>query len=274
MKDLKVVFLGTPDFVKPIKDTLAKHFTLVDEVRELGSVDSLNEADLGVIAAYGHILTTSELNAPKYGCINIHPSLLPKYRGASPIQETILHGDKTTGISIIKMDEEVDHGPIIYTSEISLSGQDTFDNLSKKMFGQAATILPQIIEDFINGKIKPKEQDHTKATFCERLTRESGYFDIDNPPDPKTLDKMIRAYYPWPGVWTKWVGKIVKFLPSPRHPELVSGSKQIDSDFRQNDEKFLIQMEGKKAVSYKDFLNGYPNFPLMLNTHRLTSLSS
>ncbi len=239
----KICFLGTPDFVQPIKKELAKHFTLVD---------SLNEADLGVVAAYGHILTTSELNAPKYGCINIHPSLLPKYRGASPIPETILHGDKTTGITIIKMDEAVDHGPIIYTSEISLSDQDTFDSLSKKMFAQAANILPQIIKDFVSGKIIPIPQDHTKASFCERLTKEGGYFPINNPPDPQTLDKMIRAYYSWPGVWTLWevqsakgkVKKVVKFLP-----------------------EGLIQMEGKKAVSYKDFLNGYPNFPLMLNTN-------
>ncbi len=239
---MNIIFLGTPDFVLPIKDGLTKHFTLVD---------TLEKADLAVVAAYGRILTKSELEMPKFGAINVHPSLLPKYRGPSPIQAAILNGDKITGITIIKMDEEVDHGPIIYQEELELSNIDNFDTLSKKCFQRSAEILPQIIEDFVSGKIKLVPQDHTKATYCERLTRESGYFPIDNPPTPENLDKMIRAYHPWPGVWTKWNGKIVKFLPSPRHPE-------ERSDEGSN---YLLQMEGKKPISLKDFINGYPNFP-------------
>lgn len=227
---MKIVFLGIPDFVQPIKEELAKHFT---------QVDSLDKADLAVVAAYGQILTKEQLNAPKYGAINVHPSLLPKYRGPSPIQQAILNGDKTTGVTIIKMDEEVDHGPIIYQDTLELSEEYNFDILSKKMFLHASEILPQIIKDFTAGKITPHEQDHTKATYCERLTRESGYFDINNPPSSEVLDKMTRAYFPWPGVWTRWNGKIVKFLPGD-----------------------LIQMEGKKAISLKDFLNGYPDFPI------------
>ncbi|MBI4035800.1 hypothetical protein HY383_02540 [Candidatus Daviesbacteria bacterium] len=207
-------------------------------------VDSLPEADLAVVAAYGKILTTEELNTPKYGCINIHPSLLPKYRGPSPIQSTILNGDKFSGISIIKMDKEVDHGPIIYQEQLELSSSDTFDTLSKKMFLKSAEVLPKIITEFIEGKIKPEPQNHQLATYCNQLTRESGYFDINKPPSTEILDRMIRAYFPWPGVWCKWKMdngqlKIVKFLP---------GKK--------------IQMEGKKVMPLKDFANGYPNFPL------------
>ena len=237
---IKITFLGTPDFVKPIRDVLAKHYTLVD---------SLDKADLGVIAAYGRILTKNELNAPKYGCINIHPSLLPKYRGPSPIQSAILAGDKTSGITVIKMDEEVDHGPIIYQEQIELSDNDNFDILSKKMFLRAAEVLPQVIEDFVDGKIKPVEQNQAEVSYCDRLTRKSGYFDLNNPPSPEKLDRMIRAYYPWPGVWTRWSpfakatgdknNKIVKFYPEGK-----------------------IQMEGKKVIPLQDFLNGYPDFPL------------
>lgn len=230
---MKVVFLGTPDFVKPIKDILAKRFTLVN---------SLNEADLGVVAAYGHIFTKEELNTPKYGFINVHPSLLPKYRGPSPIQQTILNGDKVSGITIIKMDEGVDHGPIIYQESLDLSNKDSFQTLSKKMFQRAADILPKIIRDFIAEKIKPHGQNHTMVLFCPKLTRESGYFDINSPPSPEKLDRMIRAYFSWPGVWTKWKGKIVKFLPDN-----------------------MLQMEGKRPISLKDFLNGYPDFPLFQN---------
>lgn len=234
---MKIIFLGTPDFVQPIKAELEKHFTLVD---------SLDEADLAVVASFGEILTKDQLNTPKYGCINIHPSLLPKYRGPSPIQTAILNGDKVSGITIIKMDEEVDHGPIIYQDTLDLSDSDNFQTLSKKMFLHAAEILPQIIKDFASGKINPKEQNHAEATYCERLSRKSGFIDINNPPSPEKLDRMIRAYYPWPGIWTYWevqsakgkVKRVVKFLPGG-----------------------LIQMEGKKAISLPDFLNGYPNFP-------------
>lgn len=227
---MKIAFLGTPNFVQPIKNALAKHFTLVD---------SLSEADLAVVAAFGKILTKEELNTPKYGAINIHPSLLPKYRGPSPIQAAILSGDKSSGITIIKIDEDVDHGPILYQEEMELSSRDNFDILSKKMFLRAAEVLPKIINKFVAGAIEDFAQDNKKATFCKMLTRESGYFDINNPPSPEILDRMIRAYYPWPGTWSRWNGKIVKL-----HPEGV------------------IQMEGKKAMPIRDFLNGYPDFPL------------
>lgn len=234
---MKIVFLGISSFVQSIKEKLAKHFILVD---------SLKEADLAVIASFGHILTEEELSLPKFGCINVHPSLLPKYRGSSPIQSAILNEDKTTGITIIKIDEEVDHGPIIYQETLELSDKDNFDILSKKMFLRSAEILPKIIKDFTSDKITPIPQDHSDATFSEKLTRESGYFDINTPPNPEKLNRMIRAYYPWPGVWTRFrpsgsngQAKIVKFLP-----------------------EGLLQIEGKKAISVKDFLNGYPDFPL------------
>lgn len=233
---MKVLFLGTPDFVQPIKDTLAKHFTLVN---------SLTEADLGVVAAFGQILTKDELEVPKYGYLNVHPSLLPKYRGPSPIQSALLNGDKISGITIIKMDEEVDHGPIIYQDGMELSNNDNFHTLSKKMFLKSAKVLPKIIKDFTSGKIKPIPQNHSQATFTPNLTKKDGCFDINNPPSWEQLDRMIRAYFPWPGVWTLFrqgsskQAKIVKFLPGR-----------------------LLQMEGKKAIAFKDFLNGYPEFPL------------
>lgn len=230
MSKLKIIFLGTPPFVQPIKERLAKYFTMVDD---------LKKADLAVVAAYGHILSKQELDAPKYGCINVHPSLLPKYRGPSPIQSTILNGDRVSGVTIMKMDEKIDHGPVIYTEQILLSKQDTFDSLSKKMFLRSSKILPKIIKDFIAGKIKSAPQYHSQSTYTSYQTRKNGYFDINNPPSPEILDRMVRAYYPWPGVWTRWNDKIVKFLPERK-----------------------IQMEGKKVMDLKDFLNGYPDFPI------------
>jgi methionyl-tRNA formyltransferase len=169
--------------------------------------------------------------------------LLPKFRGPSPVPATILSGDKTTGVTIIKMDEQMDHGPIVFTKEISLSGQEDFIELINKLFQLGGELIVEIIPDFIVGKISLKEQDHEKATYCKMMKKEDGYFDINNPPSPEILDRMIRAYTPWPGVWTKWnlngKEKMVKFLP-----------------------RNLMQMEGKKILPRKDFLNGYPNFPL------------
>ena len=203
-------------------------------------------SDLFIVASYGKIIPKELLNIPKYGALNIHPSLLPKYRGAAPVPATILNGDKVTGVTIIKMDENLDHGPIIATNKISLTGQEIFPQLITKLFQIGAEFLVQVIPDYVTGRIKPIGQNHAKASFCQRLRRDSGYFPIDKPPSAEKLDRMIRAYYPWPGVWTRFrpsgssgQAKIVKFLPGN-----------------------MLQMEGKKAISYKDFLNGYPDFPL------------
>lgn len=284
---MKIVFLGNPYFVIPVLEVLEDNFNVVAVVSTPNSpiqiayesyvwnsekylwdsegefvggehplrifaVNKINnelkrklnklKPDLFVVAAYGEIISKEVLEIPKYGCINVHPSLLPKYRGPSPIQQAILNGDKVSGITIIKMDEEVDHGPIIYQESLELSDSDNFETLSKKMFQRAADILPQIIKDFVSEKITPHRQNSTMVSFCPKLTRESGYFPINDPPSKEKLDRMIRAYYPWPGVWTKWKGKIVKLHPAG-----------------------VIQMEGKKPVSLKDFLNGYPDFPFFIS---------
>lgn len=272
-KELRIIFFGTPDFIIPVIKSLDDQFDLIAIVtapdkavgrqkiltpapvklafpdkkvltpKELDQklVENLQKLkpDLFVVGAYGKIIPQSVLEIPKYGSINIHPSALPKYRGATPLQNTILNGDKSSAISIILMDEEIDHGPIISTMEFSLSEQDTLESLSNKVWLLVAEKLPAIIEDFVSGKIFVTPQNHGQATYTKILIREDGYFDIDNQPPAEILDRMIRAYYPWPTVWTKWGGKVVKFLP-----------------------KEKVQMEGKKPVNLKDFLNGYPNFPI------------
>lgn len=227
---IKILFLGTPDFVKPIKDALAEHFDLTDKIEE---------AQLLVVAAYGKILTKEELSTPKYGGLNIHPSLLPKYRGPSPIQQTILNGDTEGGVTIMKMDEEVDHGPILTQEKINISKEDTFQNLAEKMFKLGGELLVKLIPDYISGGTKALTQNDNQATFCDRITKKDGYFEMDNLPPLDKLDRMIRAYYPWPTAWTRWRGKIVKFLPLG-----------------------LVQMEGKKPTKLENFLNGYPDFPI------------
>lgn len=197
------------------------------------------QPDFLVVEDYGLFLPNKLLNLTRYAPLNIHHSLLPKYRGPSPAPSAILNGDSVTGVTIIKMAQEIDGGDILAQQEYALDPQETTDSLLKTLNKMGANLLIQLLPKIINDKIKPLKQSAKQAINCLRIQKEDGYFDIDNPPPLEKLDRMIRAYYPWPTAWTKWKGKIVKLLP-----------------------KETIQMEGKKPVSLKDFLHGYPNFPI------------
>lgn len=281
---MKIVFFGTPDFVLPVVERLDEKFELVAIVTtpnspliasfntklKVFSVETLDEdlerelsylePDLFVVASFGKILPQSLIDIPTHGTINIHFSLLPKYRGASPMQQAILNGDKVTGISILKMDEKLDHGPIIYQEDYNLSEQDNFQTLRINMFQRTSEIICSVIQDYIDGKIKPKEQNHDQATYCKIIKKEDGFFDIKTPPAPDVLDRMIRAYFPWPTAWTIWRLKNKRSLRSDDLKEL--RIKLLPGN--------MVQMEGKKAVSLKEFLNGHPNFPLvgLINNHK------
>lgn len=279
MKNIKIIFFGTPEYIIPISEQLNRHFNLVavvtnpdkpsgrDQVLTPSPVklaaqkldlailtpDKLDQefinqlrlfhSDLGVVASYGKIIPEEVLEIPKFGLINIHPSLLPKYRGASPIQNAILAGDNQIGVSIIQMDQEMDHGPILAQITTPISLEDTFESMSKKLFQQGTELLIKIIPDFISGKIKLQTQDHSLATYTWKTseTKHAAFFDLSNPPDPKMIDQMTRAFYPWPNAWTLWNDKIIKFYPERK-----------------------IQMEGKKIINWEEFLRGYPDFPLPL----------
>lgn len=291
MNKLKIIFFGTPDYVIPVLETLHRDFNLVGVVTSpdapvgrkglltasavkkisnfkfqisnlftpnqftdalINQLSALNP-DLFVVASYGKIIPKAVLDIPKYGSINIHPSTLPKYKGPSPIQSAILNGEGSSGITFILMDEKMDHGPILFHEPFRFSQQDNFDTLSKGMFQRASELISEVIIGYINGSIKPSPQDDSKTTFCKMIKKEGGYFEINSPPSPEVLDRMIRAYYPWPTAWTKWDGKIVKLLPARN----ASSTRSAAGGPNQ-----MIQMEGKKPTSLKDFLNGYPNFPI------------
>ncbi|MEK7616465.1 MAG: methionyl-tRNA formyltransferase [Patescibacteria group bacterium] len=268
-QNIEIVFFGSDSWSIHVLKTLEDNFDVKAVVTAPDSAvanhfkgpvltpDTLDEAflttnyqllttNLFIVASYGKIIPKAILNIPKYGALNVHPSLLPKYRGPSPVPATILNGDKVTGVTIIKMDEKMDHGPIVAVKKIRLTGREIFPDLINKLFQLGGELLVKIIPDYITGKIKPLGQNQAMAVFCPRLSRKSGYFDIEKPPSPEMLDRMIRAYYPWPGVWTRFrpsgssgQARIVKFLPGG-----------------------MLQMEGKKPISFKDFLNGYPDFLL------------
>lgn len=270
---MKITFFGTPKEVVPVLENLTKHFEVVAVVtapdKTVGrkqiltpppvklfaeehnipvlqpetlkdtSHFSLPTSHLYVVAAYGKIIPNEILKLPKHGTINIHPSLLPKYRGATPIQSALLNGDKQSGISFMLMDEKMDHGPILQQIPFTISSTDTFGLLMQSKFTQAAVLLPHIIEEYIAGKRKPQPQDDTQATYTKIITKDDGYIDIDSPPPPEVFDNMVRAFYPWPNVWSKGMVKNkearIKFLPNK-----------------------MVQMEGKQPTPLKDFINGYP----------------
>lgn len=239
---MKIIFLGTPNYLDPIIESLDQNFDLIRTIRSpkdpLDEIKSL-QPDLLVVASFGKIIPKQILESAKLGAINIHPSHLPKYRGPSPIQSQILGGVTDSAISFILMDAEMDHGPIIYQEPYQIKPDDTFESLLKSMFGASAALLPTVIKSFADNKLKPISQNDEEATFCLEIKKEDGYFDIENPPEKEKLDRLIRAYYPWPTAWTKWNGKIVKFLPEGK-----------------------VQMEGKRVLPLKDFLNGYRDFPI------------
>jgi methionyl-tRNA formyltransferase len=198
---------------------------------------------LGVLASFGAIIPQDIIDIFPQGIWNIHPSLLPKFKGPSPIQYTLLSGDTETGVTIISLDEQVDHGPILAQEKLSITGTETTKELLNTLFTKGADLIKKLLQQ---DYVEATPQNHTKETWSEKITKESGYVDIENPPSREHLDRMVRAYHPWPGVWTKWKKenppadrqggetKIVKLLPNEQ-----------------------IQVEGKKPMFMKDFVNGY-----------------
>ncbi len=194
---------------------------------------------LGILASYGAIIPKKVIELFPLGIFNIHPSLLPKYKGPSPVQYAILNGDKITGTTIIKLDEQIDHGPILLQQKIDLNGSETPENLTEKLFSLGADMIIKIVRKIENGlEIEEKIQDHSREIFTGKISRQSGFIKLTEPPQQPQLDRMIRAFYPWPGVWFRTDlngrAKIIKLFPEEK-----------------------IQVEGKSVMKYQDFINGY-----------------
>jgi len=214
--------------------------------------------DLIIIAAYGEIIPKEILEIPKHGCLNVHPSLLPKYRGPSPIQAVILNGDKETGTTIILIDEKMDHGPIIANRQLPISDPKiTTDELSKELAALSIDLLVEIIPKWINGEIKARPQDKSKATYTKIIKKEDGK--INWKKSAIEIERQIRAFYPWPGTFTFWKGKRIKILKAEASKTAPENNLAIKCG-----KDYLIikklQPEGKKPIEINDFLRGHPDF--------------
>lgn len=309
---MKIVFFGTPDYVLPVLSKLHKAFRIDKLVSPIIAVvtqgpkptgrkqivtysavdawahqrkipvhydatelliDNI-KADIGVVAAYGALLPERLARTFRYGILVIHPSLLPQFRWGSPVQAAIVTGTNPTGVSIIKMDAKFDHGPIISQFTEEVLQDDTTGSLRARLFTRSANVLAELIEPFIQGKITPKKQDDSKATFASMIRKEDGFIapevlklalegkaskdkwpvkfikDYELTPNAENLNRFIQAMNPWPCVWTnvKGIGYEEKRL------KIISGTVE-------NGKLTLVQvqLEGKEPVSWNEFMRGYPN---------------
>lgn len=260
----------TPPAVKVIAQKYKTPVLQPDKIRNLKlEIRNLNP-DLGIIAAYGHIISNDILSIPKYGFLNVHPSLLPRWRGPSPVQFAILNGDGKTGVTIMEIAEKVDAGPIVSQREIKLEGDETYDVLHNKLAELGASLLIETIPKYLAGEIKPKIQDESKATYTKILKREDGR--IDWKKSAAEIEMQIRAFCPWPGTFTLINNKILKILKAraletsskktyPIGKTLVAPQNHLCV---QTGKGFLVieklQMEGGKEINSEDFLRGHKAF--------------
>lgn len=174
--------------------------------------------DLFIVASYGKIIPQAILDVPTHGTLNIHPSLLPKYRGATPLESAILSDDLETGVTIIKLDAEMDHGPILAKSRTLLDNK-WCEELRDELAETGANTLADILPDWLAGKIEEQEQDHSQATFTRKVTKEDGLINLAD--DPILNFKKIRAYTPWPGAYffTDKNGKQTRIIIKKAHLE-------------------------------------------------------
>jgi methionyl-tRNA formyltransferase len=298
-----VVFMGTPEFAEPILDRIAQSFNVVGIITQpdrpsgrgrkliqspvklkgealnievfqpsdINSTDSVGKIrswnpEIIAVAAFGQILTPEILTLPPQGCLNVHASLLPRWRGASPINAAILNDDKTTGVTIIKMAEGLDDGPILSYKSIKINTEENAGELSLRLAKLGADLLAETIPLYIRGEIQLQNQDHTKATYAHKLKKKDGLLDFNQ--TANYLARKTRAYTPWPGTYTFW--KDLRLIihqtkavdvtsPGPGVFTIYEGYPAIGTA-----DGLLIlevlQAAGKKALSGDEFLTGAPDW--------------
>lgn len=305
---MKVVYMGTPDFavgalealieaghqvtavvtqpdkpkgrgkevqMSPVKACALKYNIPVLQpvkIKEAEAVETLRtyQADIFVVAAFGQILSEEILAMPKYGCVNIHASLLPKYRGAGPIQWAIINGEKITGVTIMRMDKGLDTGDMLFQKEVAIAPDETADTLHDKLAEAGAHLIVEALAKIEAGDVTPVKQKDEESCYAKMLTKAMGR--IDWQMDAKKLDCLIRGLISWPGASTVFRGKSLKIWKE----EVVSEQDgfnamaqpgtvvrvEKDAFYVQTGKGILkileVQPEGKKRMAVKDFLLGYP----------------
>jgi methionyl-tRNA formyltransferase len=295
---IKVVFMGSPDFSLPTLRVLAEAYEVVgvvtqpdrasgrgrelkpppvkllaqqlgiqviqpEKLRQPEAMEQLRlwNPDVIIVAAFGQILKKDVLYLPRFGSLNVHASLLPRWRGAAPINAAILNGDNETGITIMKMDVGLDTGPILTQRSIPLTRQETAGSVSEKLSRLGADLLVETLPGYFSGKIQPAPQSEDGMTYAPMLKKEEGQLDFTQPADE--LERRVRAFNPWPGAFMDVDGTLLKI-----HRAHVAGGKaeagqrliyEDQPAVGAGGEIFIldeVQPAGKKSMSGKSFLAG------------------
>jgi len=235
---------------------------IVEELKKL-------EPDFLIVAAYGKILPKTVLDIPKIAPINVHASLLPKLRGAAPIQFAILEGHEKTGITIMLMDEGMDTGDILSQESITIELTETSQTLSEKLSTLGTKLLIETLNEYLKGSITPQKQDDSQATLTKMIKKEDGKIDWNK--TAIEIEQQTRAFHPWPGTFTSWNNKYLKILPLASAVADLT-SQALGTVFKTADGKIAIacghgyiilnkiQLEGKPATNVNSFVNGHLDF--------------
>lgn len=309
-KKTNIIFFGTPEFSAIILEALIKkNFTItavvtqpdkasgrkkivlpspVKEVALRNTIPILQpkrltkeflrelrayKPDLILVSAYGKIFPLSLLSLPKYGCVNVHASLLPLYRGASPIQNAILNGDQTIGISLMKMDEGLDTGPVYAKQIIALETDELFPKVLTRLARVSATLAIETLPLIIKGTLKPIPQNESEATNCQLIEKEDGCIYWNE--TAQEIYNKYRAFFLWPGIYTHWKKKDalmrIKLLRIRLQKNILKENCALGEVFLQESKVLVktslgsielleVQMEGKKPLSIRDFIQGSDGF--------------
>lgn len=299
---MKMIFMGTPDFAagalealiqkgeeivlvvtqpdkpkgrskelvfSPVKECALRHNIPVFQpvkIKEAEAVSKLREyeADIFVVAAFGQIVSKEILDMPKYGCVNIHASLLPKYRGASPIQNVILDGEKQTGITIMQMDEGIDTGDILYKKKIEIQREDTFEMLHDKLMVLGGEAICEAIDLIEEGALEPEKQDDSLSCYAKLIKKEMGELDFQK--DALVLERKVHGMNPWPSAYTFYHGKQMKIWNATALEKNTEAQAGLVVSVTKDAIEVAcgtgvlsvseLQLEGKKRMSAHDFLLG------------------
>ena len=302
MQKLRIAYAGTPDFAVPALNALfdSEHDVVmvltqpdkkagrgrkiaqsavkmaassknvhIMQPEDVNSTAILNDLralnlDIMVVAAYGQLFTMELLNLPKWGCINIHASLLPKWRGASPIQHAILAGDEISGVTVMQMSKAMDAGDIWQQRQCKIEQTDTAQNLHDKLSNLGGEIIVGAISDVVNEDRRPTPQESTGVSYCSKLKKENGLIQWDNTAD--LIERQVRAFYPWPGTYTFFKGRRIRIVEvSKPLEEDVSEKPGTILDYHEEGIKVAagnsailikeLTPEGGKRIKASDFAN-------------------
>ena len=221
--------------------------------------------DVIVVAAYGLFLPRAVLDLPRHSCLNVHPSLLPRLRGPSPVSTAIVEGEATTGVTIMLMDEGVDSGPVLAQRQTPIGESETAEVLTARLFEMGARLLVKVLPDWAEGRIQARQQDESEVTITRLLTREDGR--IDWTMGAEQIARRVRGYAPWPGTHAHWGGKMLKVIeassddqadanPPGTVVESDAGDRIVISTGRGTLRVTRLQLEGRRPASAREFLQG------------------